>query len=127
MFFSALVLFGIIASFKIKIDLLPPIEYPEVSVITLYGGAAPKEIENLVSRPIEEIISTVPGVRSVRSESIEGASLVVASLNWGADMDMAGLRIREKVDLIRGSLPQDADRSIVARFDPNSQPITGQS
>ncbi|MFW5863045.1 MAG: efflux RND transporter permease subunit [Spirochaetota bacterium] len=123
MFFAAGVIFGIIALGKMEIDLLPSIQYPEISVITLYRGAAPAEIEQLLTRPIEEAVNGVSGVKRIRSESIEGASLVAATFDWGTDMDLATLRIREKVDLVKGILPQDAEKSMVARFDPNAMPV----
>jgi len=123
MFFSALCLFGIISLCNITMDLLPPIQYPEVSVITLYPGAAPSEIEQLITRPIEEAINSVAGVTRIHSESIEGASLVVATLQWGSNVDYALLKVREKVDLVKGILPQDVYKPIVTRFDPNSLPI----
>ncbi len=127
MFYMAGIIFGIISLSKMDVDLLPPIRYPEISVITLYMGASPKEIETLVTRPVEEAVSSVSGVKRVRSESIEGASLITASFEWGTDMDFAAIRIREKVDMVKGLLPQDAEKSIVARFDPNSLPIMGIS
>jgi hydrophobic/amphiphilic exporter-1 (mainly G- bacteria), HAE1 family len=121
----AAMLFGAIALAEMEIDLLPRMRYPEISVITLYRGAPPAEIESLVSRPVEEALSSVPGVKRVRSESIEGASMVVASFEWGTDMDFAAMRVRERADLVRGALPQDAEKSLIARFDPNSLPVMG--
>lgn len=123
MIFSALCLFGIISLFNLQMDLLPPIQYPEISVITLYPGASPSEIEQLITRPIEEAVNSVPGITRIRSESIEGASLVVATFQWGIDIDFALLTTREKVDLIKGILPQDVYKPIVTRFDPNALPI----
>ena len=123
MFFSALCLFGIISLCNLTMDLLPPIQYPEVSVITLYPGAAPSEIEQLITHPIEEAINSVAGVTCIHSESIEGASLVVATLQWGSNVDYALLKVRERVDLVKGILPQDVYKPIVTRFDPNAMPI----
>lgn len=123
MIFAALCLFGTISFFNLQMDLLPPIQYPEISVITLYPGASPSEIEQLITKPIEEAVNSVPGILRLRSESIEGASLVVATLQWGSDLDFALLKTREKVDLIKGILPQDVYKPIVTRFDPNSLPV----
>lgn len=123
MLFSAFFLFGIISLFNFTIDLLPPVQYPEISVITLYPGAAPSEIEQLITRPIEEAVNSVAGVTRIRSESIEGASLVVATFKWGSNLDYSILKVREKVDLVKGILPRDVYKPIVARFDPNSLPI----
>ena len=123
MIFSALCLFGVISLCNLQIDLLPPIQYPEISIITLYPGASPSEVEQLITKPIEEAVNSVPGVSRIRSESIEGASLVVATLQWGTDIDFALLKTREKVDLTRGMLPQDVYKPIVTRFDPNALPV----
>ncbi len=127
MLFFAGIIFGIISLNKMEMDILPPIQYPEISVITLYPGASPKEIETLISRPVEEAVNGVTGVKNVRSESIEGASLVVAKFEWSTDIDFATIKVREKVDMVKGILPQDAEKSIVTRFDPNAMPIVGIS
>jgi len=125
MVYLAGMVFGAIALSKMEVDLLPRVEHPELSIITLYPGASPREVESLVTRPVEEAASGVPGVRRVRSESIEGASLVTAAFEWGADMDFATIKMREKVDFAKGALPQDAEKSIIARFDPTAQPVAG--
>lgn len=121
----AAMLFGAIALSGMELELLPSMRRPEISVITLYRGAPPAEIETLVSRPIEEALSSVPGVKRVRSESIEGASMVVAAFEWGTDLDFAAMRVREKADLVKGALPEDAEKSVIARFDPDSLPVMG--
>ena len=123
MIFSALILFGVMSIPRMDIDLLPLINYPQLSVITPYSGASPTDIETLITRPVEEAVNGVSGVVSVKSESIEGASLVTARFGWGTDVDMAAVRIREKVDMIRGILPEDSGKSIVARYDLNSEPV----
>lgn len=123
MIFNALCLFGIISLHNLTMDLLPPVQYPEISIITLYPGAAPSEIEQLITRPIEEAVNSVAGVTRISSESIEGASLVVATLQWGSNLDFALLKTREKVDLVKGMLPQDVYKPIVTRFDPNALPV----
>jgi HAE1 family hydrophobic/amphiphilic exporter-1 len=123
MAFSALCMLGIISLCNLTMDLLPPVQYPEISVITLYPGAAPSEIEQLITQPVEEAVNSVAGVTRIHSESIEGASLVVATLQWGSNVDFALLKVREKVDLVKGILPQDVYKPIVTRFDPNSLPV----
>ncbi len=132
MIFSALILFGAVSIPRMEIDLLPMINYPQLSVITPYSGASPADIESLITKPIEEAVNGVSGVVNVKSESIEGASLVTARFSWGTDIDMAAVRIREKVDMVRGILPEDSGKSIVARYDLNSEPVmriavTGES
>jgi len=104
-------------------DLLPDISFPTLTIITIYSNVAPAEIETLVTKPIEEMVSSVSGVDHVSSESIEGVSLITVRFRWGTDMDQASIQTREKVDLVKGSLPQDVRKSIVIRFDPNNAPL----
>lgn len=108
---------------RLKMDLLPDISFPTLTVITIYNNVAPAEIETLVTKPIEEMVSSVSGVDRISSESIEGVSIITVRFRWGTDMDQASIQTREKVDLVKGSLPQDVKKSIVIRFDPNNAPL----
>lgn len=123
MLIIAVVLFGIISLPKLKVDLYPELNIPVAVVATSYEGAAPEEVENLISKPLEGAIGTVSNIKSIRSISINGASQVIAEFNWGTDMDQAALDMREKVDLIRGTLPDSAGSPRVIKIDPNSMPI----
>ncbi len=123
MFFCGVILFGLISLIRMETDLFPPLQYPEISIVTLYPFASPGEIESLITRPIEEAVSGVQGVREIRSESIESAGLVTAVFQWGTDLDLAMMRLREKVDMTRGLLPQEARRPILLRYDPASLPV----
>lgn len=123
MLFLGICLLGTISLGRLRIQLLPDIEFPRLTVVTPYENAAPSEIEQLVTRYIEEAASSVAGVRSVYSESIEGTSLVSARFGWGVNMDIALIETKEKVDIIKGQLPQDAGKSIVVRFDPGADPV----
>lgn len=97
--------------------------FPSLTIVTVYSNVAPAEIESLVTKPIEEILSSVGGVDRILSESIEGISIVTVRFRWGTDIDQALIQVREKLDLVKGSVPQDVKKSIVIRFDPNSAPI----
>ncbi|PJZ68272.1 acriflavin resistance protein [Leptospira perolatii] len=121
--FLLVLLLGGISLRDLKIDLLPDISYPTLTVITIYENVSPSEIETLITRPIEEIVSSVNGVDRITSESLEGVSLVKIRFRWGTNMDSASIQTREKVDLVKGSLPIDAKKSIVLKFDPNDSPI----
>ncbi|GED12909.1 efflux RND transporter permease subunit [Aneurinibacillus migulanus] len=123
MLIVAVVLFGIISLPKLKVDLYPEMNIPIAMVATSYEGATPEEVENLISKPMEGAIGTVSNLKKIRSVSINGASQVIAEFNWGTDMDQATLDMREKVDLIRGSLPKSAGSPRVVKADPNSTPI----
>ncbi|MDH3523484.1 MAG: efflux RND transporter permease subunit [Acidobacteriota bacterium] len=117
----ALVLFGLVAFQRLSINLLPDLSYPSLTVETRYPGAAPAEVESLVTRPIEEVVGVVSGVQRLTSVSRPGLSQVTLEFDWKRDMDFATLDVREKLDLIR--LPEQAQEPVVLRFDPANDPI----
>ena len=121
MFTVAVVLFGIVSLSRLKVNLLPDISYPTVTIRTELTGAAPVEVENLLTKPIEEAVGVIRNVRLVRSVSRTGQSDVTLEFVWGTDMDIAGVDVREKVDII--DLPLEAKRPLLLRFDPSSEPI----
>ncbi|MGB5626443.1 MAG: efflux RND transporter permease subunit, partial [Woeseiaceae bacterium] len=121
MLMVAIVLFGMVSLSRLKLNLLPDISYPTLTVRTELTGAAPVEVENLLTKPIEESIGVVRNVRLVRSVSRSGQSDVTVEFLWGTDMDIAGIDVREKLDIL--SLPLEAERPLLLRFDPSSEPI----
>ena len=121
MLMTAMLLFGTIAFSRLPINLLPDITYPTLTVRTEYIGAAPNEIENLISEPIEEAVGVVTGVVRVSSISRPERSDVILEFEWGTNMDFASLNVREKIDLL--NLPQAAEKPILLRFDPSLDPI----
>ncbi len=121
MFTVAIVLFGMVSLSRLKVNLLPDISYPTLTIRTELTGAAPIEIENLLTKPIEEAVGVIRNVRLVRSVSRSGQSDVTLEFLWGTDMDIAGVDVREKVDIIE--LPLEASRPLLLRFDPSSEPI----
>ena len=114
---------GLISLKKLEINLLPSLEFPKLTVVTTFPNAAPQEIENLLTKPISESLGTVSGIEKISSESLEGVSFVNLQFAWGTKIDFAAMEVREKVDLIRGILPEEAGRSIVSKFDPSQSPI----
>ena len=108
---------------KLPQELFPPITYPQLTVFTGYANAAPEEIETLLTKPVEEAVGTVSGLKSIRSISKEGTSLVLAEFDWDQNMDFASLRTREKVDLVKARLPRDASEPLVVPFNPFELPI----
>ena len=123
MFYLAIICLGIISFTRLPVDLLPDIAYPKLVVYTTYSGVAPAEVERFVTEPIEQRVSTVPGVEKVESLSREGVSMVLLRFAWGTDMDFAALNVRERLDQLRESLPDLAERPVVLRTDPRSEPI----
>jgi HAE1 family hydrophobic/amphiphilic exporter-1 len=121
MFALAILLFGFVSFFRLKINLLPDLTYPTLTIRTEYTGAAPAEIENLITKPIEEALGVVKNVQQVRSISRSGQSDVMLEFAWGTNMDYASLDVREKLDVLQ--LPLEVEKPIILRFDPSLEPI----
>ncbi|MGP3777260.1 efflux RND transporter permease subunit [Halanaerobium saccharolyticum] len=117
------VLIGIIAFSRLKVDLYPDVTFPGAAIVTSYSGVGPEEIENLITKPVESSVSTVTGVKSVSSTSDTGQSTIVVEFEWGTDMDFAVLDLRQQIDLISGFLPDEADDTLIFKFDPAMFPI----
>jgi HAE1 family hydrophobic/amphiphilic exporter-1 len=127
MFFLGVVFLGVLSFVRLPIDLLPDVAYPRLVVYTGNAGVAPAEVERFITEPVEQAVSTVPGVQNVESTSREGSSLVTVRFAWGTDMDFAALGTREKLDNLRDALPELASRPVVLRTDPRSEPVMALS
>ena len=121
MLMVTLVLFGLIALSGLKVNLLPDLSYPTLTVRTEYTGAAPAEIETLVTKPVEEAVGVVKGLRKLKSVSRTGQSDVVLEFAWGTDMDQAGLEVRDKMEALQ--LPLEVKPPVLLRFNPSTAPI----
>ncbi|MEJ2189490.1 MAG: efflux RND transporter permease subunit, partial [Acidobacteriota bacterium] len=117
----AITTFGLIAVQNLPVDLLPDLSYPTLTIQTEYPDAAPETVEQFVTRPIEEAVGVIPGVREMRSQSRSGLSEVVLEFEWGESMDTAGLDVRERLGLVE--LPRETEIPRVLRFDPSLEPI----
>ncbi|HNP34520.1 MAG TPA: efflux RND transporter permease subunit [Woeseiaceae bacterium] len=121
MFTVAIGLFGMVSLSRLNLNLLPDLSYPTLTIRTELAGAAPVEVENLLTKPIEEAVGVIRNVRLVRSVSRSTQSDVTLEFLWGTDMDVAGVEVREKLDIL--FLPLEASRPLLLRFDPSSEPI----
>jgi len=117
------ILIGVVSLTELPIDLLPNIEFPIAVVSTSYSGVSPEEIENLVTRPLENSLTTVGNIDTLTSISSEGSSLIILQLEFGTDMDFAALEMREKIDMVKGFLPDGASDPNVFKFDPTAMPV----
>ncbi|MFH1037940.1 MAG: efflux RND transporter permease subunit [PVC group bacterium] len=117
------VLLGIVGYVKLPIDLFPPVDIPVITVSTTYLGAGPREIETLISKPLEEELSTTEGLKHIKSVSKEGISLVLLEFELDQDVDVAAADVRDKVALVEPDLPDDADKPLIQKFDINASPI----
>ena len=120
-FALAAVVFGVVAFRELAVDLLPDITYPSLTVQTEYEGAAPAEMETLITRPVEDAVGVVNGVNRVISSSRADTSEVTLEFSWGTNMDFASLDVRERLDQVR--LPTEAERPVLLRYDPSLDPI----
>ena len=121
MFWVTMFLFGCIALAALKVNLLPDLSYPTLTVRTEYTGAAPSEIETLISEPVEEAVGVVKNLRKLKSVSRTGQSDVVLEFAWGTDMDQASLEVRDKMEVLQ--LPLEAKAPVLLRFNPSTEPI----
>jgi hydrophobic/amphiphilic exporter-1 (mainly G- bacteria), HAE1 family len=117
----AAVVFGLTALSRLDLKLLPEIKYPSLTIQTEFPGTAPVDVENLVTRPLEEAVGVVPGLRKVHSISQAGLSQVSLEFNWGTAMDYAALDVREKIDLV--SLPEEVNVPLLLKYDPALDPV----
>ena len=117
----SLLFFGFIAFTTMKMELLPDMNFPYMIVSTVYPGASPEDIDELVSKPIEEEVSLLPDVEEVQSRSLENVSMVIVRYRYGTNMDRAYDKLKKKLDVLKGNLPDDAEDPDYIEFDINAQ------
>ena len=121
--FIIILILGFISYRGLPIDFYPNIDLPVVTVMTVYPGASPADVEEQVTKPIENEIATVPNIDKVESKSMENISLVTASFKWGSDLNVATSDIRDKIGFAEGHLPDDAKRPLVLKFNASMMPV----
>jgi hydrophobic/amphiphilic exporter-1 (mainly G- bacteria), HAE1 family len=123
MIFVTLAVLGIFGYSRMGVDLLPKMDWPFVSIITVYPGAGPKEVESLVSKPLEEAVSGLNKLDNVRSYSYEGVSVVLAQFSFSADVDVVTNDVQRAVEQARFKLPEDVKAPTINKSDMNAFPI----
>ncbi|HEU5298748.1 MAG TPA: efflux RND transporter permease subunit, partial [bacterium] len=123
MAFAIVILLGVTSLLGLPLDLLPELSFPSLSISTEYTGAGPEEVENLVTRVIEETVGTAVGVEDLFSTSSEGNSRVTVTFPFGTDLDSAAADVRVALERARRRLPDAASTPIVFKFDPSQSPI----
>ena len=121
MVFVAAMVFGFFSYGRLPVTLMPELSYPTITVRTEYPGAAPEEVENDISRPIEDALGVVGGLRRISSVSRAGVSDVILEFTWDTEMSDAIQDSLEKLDLV--FLPEEAERPLILRFDPSLDPV----
>lgn len=119
----AIALVGLLSYLRMGVDLYPDISYPVISISISYPGASPDDVETLVTKPVEEVVSTVSGVYSISSTSRQGSSMVIIQFVVGHDLQQGAAEVREAIDRVRRRLPNDIDEPVLRRFDPNTSPF----
>ena len=120
-----IILLGGISLTRLPVDLMPDTQVPTITVRVNYTGVGPLEMEELITRPIEQAVSAVAGLERVDSTSSEGSANVRLNFAWGTDLSEAADEVRTRLDRVRGRMPEDADPPTVFKFDSNAMPIMG--
>ena len=119
----ALVSLGIHFGMHLKLELIPTLDVPVVSIVTTYPGAGPSEVEEQVSKKIEDQVGTVEHLKKITSRSQDNVSIVIAEFHYGTDMIQALSDVRDKVEIAKRNIPKEADNPTIYKIDPNSRPI----
>jgi hydrophobic/amphiphilic exporter-1 (mainly G- bacteria), HAE1 family len=114
---------GLLSFSRMPVDLFPDVTFPIVTVTTHYTGAGPSEVETLISKPMEDEISTISGVKRLTSRNLEGVSLVIAEFYLETDIKYAEQQVRDKVSIAKAKVPKEIDEPIIQRVDPSDQPV----
>ena len=123
MIFIVIVVLGLVSMSLLGLDLMPELEIPAISVLTVYEGAGPEEVETLITEPMEDVLSTISGVDEVISISKEGLSMVTLKFEWGEEIDETINDVRDKVDQAKARLPEEAENPVIFKFDLAMMPI----
>jgi HAE1 family hydrophobic/amphiphilic exporter-1 len=121
--FVLIMIAGYISLKSLSVDLFPNVTFPIVAVNTPYPGAGPSEIETLVTKPIEDELASVSGIKTLSSISQEGVSIVIVEFSLAIDIKYAEQQVRDRVAKVRNKLPEDVNEPIIRRVDPADQPI----
>lgn len=125
MFYVSIVVIGLIAARRLPLEQFPEVNVPFVMVELPYPGSTPQEIERTITRPVEEALSTLPGLTRIQSQSLpDGAMIFMEFLsNWDRDIEVTASEARERIDAIRSELPSDMQRYFVRKFSPSDAPL----
>ncbi len=117
------IILGIFCITQLPIDMYPDMDLPYMIVYTSYDNAGPEEVEQSVTSTLESSLSGVSGLKTLQSRSMSGVSIVILEFNYGTNLDSAGGDVRDKIDMVRSYLPDDADSPVTIKMDPSMMPI----
>jgi HAE1 family hydrophobic/amphiphilic exporter-1 len=118
-----IVILGMISFTKLGLDMLPDLDYPVITVITTYGGVSSEDIEQNITRPVEQWVSTVSNIKKLNSISLEGQSVIMIEFEWGTNLDFAAQDVRDVVGLYDQYLPKGSQKPFVMKFNFSQMPI----
>lgn len=118
----ALVVFGFSAMLGAPLELMPDMEMPAMIILTIYPGAGPEEVNDLVTSVIEDSAASLSGVKNVTSQSKENMSIVMLEMDYGANMDVAHMDLQEKLDMYKSTLPDDAQTPTIIEVSMDMMP-----
>ena len=123
MTFAAVAVIGLVAARLVPLEQYPDVSFPFMGVGVPYPGSTPEETEELITRPIEEALATLPGIEEIRSRSSDQDSQFEIRFAWGTDINTAGFEVRTKLDSVRAQLPRTANRMWMWMASLDSQPV----
>jgi HAE1 family hydrophobic/amphiphilic exporter-1 len=121
--FAAVIVLGLYSLSRLAIDLIPEIDNPVLTIYSNYPGVSPEEVEENLTKVLENAAASVTNVKKITSRSREGQSIVIVEFEWGTDMGEAAAELREKIDVVRDFLPDEASQPIIEKFDPSQVPV----
>ncbi len=119
----SLIVMGFISLFRLPLEYAPDLQYPRMYVSFSYPSSSPEEIEKKITKPIEEMLGTIPGVESLRARSYDSRGYVFMEFDYGTDMDLKSIQVRDRVDQVRNQLPEDLERIEMRRWDSSDWEI----
>ena len=123
MIILAVAMFGVVGFFNLPIDKMPDMSLPYITVQTIYPGAGPDQIELNVVKPVEEQVSTISGIKHVTSYCLESVAYLVLEFNADVSADIAAMDVKDKIDQILYTLPEDLEKPVISKFNPNDMPM----
>ncbi len=122
-FYLALIVLGVFSLGRLAIDLIPDISFPVIVIYSTYPGVSPQEVEENLTKVIENTAASASRIEKISSTSSEGTSIVVVEYQWGSDLAEASNDLRERLDLVRDFIPEDASQPVLFKFDPSMTPV----
>ncbi|MGI6073237.1 MAG: efflux RND transporter permease subunit [Fermentimonas sp.] len=123
MFFIAIILLGVVSLKMLPLDIMPEMEFPSITIITIYPGAAANEVEEQVTKPLETILSAAEHLTEIKSTSKENVSFIQLSYSWGSDVSSAANNARDLIELVKSKLPQAANQPVIYKINSSMMPV----